>query len=360
MSAIDLEQLLKEISPEAPSGKDLEYDGAFIELETDLQGAPAVEVEGQKVVQEAREPDWQKIRGSALDILARTHDLRVAITLTRALLRTDGLPGLRDGLEIIHGFIEQFWDTVYPLLDHEEDDDPTERMNVLESLSEWNLIIGPLLKVTLCGSRATGNVNLRQYRIAHGNADGLAVSEEEKGSAPSQATIVGIFKNSPLEQLQANYDAAIGCRNALDRLVTFLRQRVGAENTPSVEEITRILKEISTLLQNQLTARGALQPSDSDTGEETEEIAVEEKGSERRPETKVRKPDTVEDRQDVLRLLARICEYYGKFEPASPVPFLLKRAMGLVEKNFLEIIQDLAPESMSQVQILTGAVEEKQ
>ena len=64
--------------------------------------------------------------------------------------------------------------------------------------------------------------------------------------------------------------------------------------------------------------------------------------------------DIIKNRQDVTRVLDQICLYYEKNEPASPVPLLLKRAARLVEKNFFEIIQDVAPESVAQIQKLIG------
>jgi type VI secretion system protein ImpA len=54
----------------------------------------------------------------------------------------------------------------------------------------------------------------------------------------------------------------------------------------------------------------------------------------------------------VIRLLDKICKYYEHFEPGSPVPLLLKRARQLVEKNFIEIIQDLAPDSAGKIKSL--------
>jgi type VI secretion system protein ImpA len=46
-------------------------------------------------------------------------------------------------------------------------------------------------------------------------------------------------------------------------------------------------------------------------------------------------------------------------EPASPVPLLLKRALRLVEKNFFEIMQDLAPDSVAQIKLISGIREEE-
>ena len=116
MNVIDFDPLLAEITPEYPSGeKDLEYDPAFIELEEKIKGTPEVEI-GGKIVQEAKEPNWAEIQSAAGDLLTRTHDLRVAICLIRALVHTEGLMGLRDGLKLLQCFIERFWDTLYPQL----------------------------------------------------------------------------------------------------------------------------------------------------------------------------------------------------------------------------------------------------
>lgn len=65
----------------------------------------------------------------------------------------------------------------------------------------------------------------------------------------------------------------------------------------------------------------------------------------------------IEKREDVLELLEQICAYYELFEPASPVPLLLRRAMRLVTMNFLEILEDLAPESVPQVTAICGPKE---
>ena len=62
-----------------------------------------------------------------------------------------------------------------------------------------------------------------------------------------------------------------------------------------------------------------------------------------------RAPDgEIQGRADVLRMLDRICAYYAANEPSSPVPLLLGRARGLVNKTFIDILRDLAPNGVSQ------------
>ena len=414
MSVIEIDHLLQEISPEAPSGEnDLAHDPAFMELEKDIRGTPAVEV-GDKVIQEAKEPDWSKIQESALALLARTHDLRVAVSLTRALLHIKGLEGLHDGLSLLCGYVERYWDTLYPRLDPEDDNDPIERVSVLETLSDWNMVIAPLMKLTLCSSRTAGNINLRQYRIATGKLDQLTVSEDERKSAPSLATIEGVFKalfeasekgdkDAPeallaLEALAAKKEIVGASLDTLEALETVLKEKAGTTNVPDLIRLEQILKEMYLFFEEHLSGRESFMPSPSD--EEGPDSVTVSSGARRSPrrfgavsewmaslrrvvaespkETEASdvsaraqaerliafagggKTVMVQDRKDVLYLLGQICNYYEHFEPASPVPLLLKRTMRLVEKNFMEIIEDLAPDSVSQIERICGSKESKE
>ena len=59
-------------------------------------------------------------------------------------------------------------------------------------------------------------------------------------------------------------------------------------------------------------------------------------------------------RDDVVAMLDKICDYYAKHEPSSPIPLILQRARRLVTMNFLEIIRDLADKGLPQVEAITG------
>jgi type VI secretion system protein ImpA len=354
VSTVQLERLLKEISPNHPSGEhDLEHDPDFMELEKETLGTPAVEVEG-KTVQEARDPNWLECAETALDLLGRAHDLRVAVYLTRALLHTEGLQGLHDGLRLVCGYLEQFWDTVYPRLDPDDDNDPSERVNILEALNDWHLVIAPLMKVQLCSSRAAGNVSLRLYRIASGKTSELSLTAEEVSSAPNLANIEAAFTDCSLDQLQSSFHDASESLAEAKRLEVVMNELVGSERAPDLKKLMLVLGEIANLVQEHLFRRA---PSTTATVGKPNEGSAGPGIHEQTTTKNVRTFDMIENREDVLELLEQICAYYELFEPASPVPLLLKRAMRLVTKNFLEIIEDLAPESLPQVVMLCGPKE---
>jgi type VI secretion system protein ImpA len=356
LSTVRLEHLLKEISPGDPSGAyDLEHDPAFMELEADMQGTPAVEV-GGKIVQEARDPNWLKCAETALELLGRAHDLRVAVYLTRALLHTEGLQGLHDGLRLICGYLEHFWDTVYPRLDPEDDDDPTERVNALEALNDWHIVIAPLMKVQLCSSRAVGNVSLRQYRIASGKTSELSLTPEEVSAPPNLASIEAVFADCSLEQLRSTFHDASESLAEAKRLELVMNEQVGSDRAPDLKKLIQVLGEIDNLVQEHLFRRA---PSITSTVERPDKESGSPDKDEQTTATNVRSFDMIESREDVLELLEQICAYYELFEPASPVPLLLRRAMRLVTMNFLEILEDLAPESLPQVVMVCGPKEPK-
>jgi len=49
-----------------------------------------------------------------------------------------------------------------------------------------------------------------------------------------------------------------------------------------------------------------------------------------------------------------MCKYFERYEPSSPVPFLLQRAKKLLSMNFMEILQDLTPDAVSQAENICG------
>jgi type VI secretion system protein ImpA len=55
-----------------------------------------------------------------------------------------------------------------------------------------------------------------------------------------------------------------------------------------------------------------------------------------------------------VKLLDKICTYYEKNEPSSPVPLLMQRARRMVTMNFLEIMKDLADKGLPQVEAVAG------
>jgi type VI secretion system protein ImpA len=340
MSAIDVDKLLEEISADAPCGDNLEYDPAFGEMERAAQSKPEQQI-GDTIVP-AEEPDWRALRGQALEVLGRTKDLRAITYLTNALLATDGLRGFTDGLALLQYSLEKYWESVHPQLDPEDDNDPTMRVNTIVSLCDPDRVLRKLNETPLVSSRMVGRFSLRDINIASGVLSAPANAEEPP---PEMGTIDAAFMDVELEALQADaaaVEAAIGHVHAIDAL---LMDRVGAGNAPDLDALPAVLKQIQHVLAERLMRRGVAVAGVEGEGGGASDAA----GAPGQALTgEIRTTD------DVMRALDKICDYYHRYEPSSPVPLLIMRAKRLVSKNFMDILRDLTPDGVAQMDLIRG------
>jgi type VI secretion system protein ImpA len=343
--AIDVQKLLSEVAPEAPCGEELSYDPAYMELERLAQGTPEQQV-GTTIV-EAQEPDWKAVRQAAVELLARTKDLRVAMFLALAQLQLDGLPGLRDGLAVLRGMLEKWWDGIYPRLDPDDGNDPMERMNILSSLSPSADVYGDRMQfrnrlraVPIILSKQLGRFAWREVSIAKGEAPFTG-----EGTAPDMAVIEGAIASADVDQLKAVATAAKEAGEHIEAIDRALGGYVGAGKAPNLDELRKALNEIGDFLLQRLGMPAGGQPAGAEaagggnaSGPAGPAIAGE-----------------IRSREDVVRMLDKIADFYARTEPSSPVPLLIRRARKLVPMNFMEIIKDLTPDALGQIQSISGA-----
>ena len=67
-----------------------------------------------------------------------------------------------------------------------------------------------------------------------------------------------------------------------------------------------------------------------------------------------RAPGVINSREDASRALERVCEWIERNEPSNPAPLLIRRAQRLMSKSFIDIIRDLAPDGLREVEKLAG------
>lgn len=337
---VDLQPLLEAVSAELPSGESLEYDAAYLEIAKAIQGKPEDPITGEK----AQPPNWRDIDKSARELLNRSKDIQVAIYLARALIHLEGINGFRDGVILIRDLLEKYWDTIHPQLDPEDAFDPTARVNILEELANFDSFLRPLSLVALVESKAVGRFGLRDIHIA---TDKISVTDESQ--KVDLATIKAAFLDQPDLSL-SNYQALGEALAGLDNLQDFVNQQVGATNGPDLSALKAQLKEMRFVFEQYAEF-------DTKTDAEQEILVDEDGGAEAGATLEVRKvpfSGGIHSRQDVIKTLDMICRYYAEHEPSSPVPIFLERAKHLVTADFRQIVQNLLPDAMSQLDVFKG------
>jgi type VI secretion system protein ImpA len=345
MGLIDVDRLLDEITAEQPCGEDLEYDDAFTELEIAAKGKAEQEF-GDTLI-EAEEPDWAEVEDKAMAVLHLSKDLRVAMHLVRSLLKTEGLDGLNQGLELIRGYVEQYWDSVHPQLDPEDDNDPTMRVNILKSLADEDIMLRAIRTSPLTDSRVVGRFSLRDIAIANGE---LPPPENAEEGPADMTTIEAAFLDTDPERLQTLADAVRESMEHVTCIESTVTDVVEAGAGPDLSDLGKALKEVHSALAARLGG------GEGEAAEEELEEGIAEAG-----------PDTgggaisgaVRNRNDVIRMLDKIIDYYAHSEPSSPLPLLLQRAKRLVSKDFMTILRDIAPDGVGQASTAGGISEDE-
>jgi type VI secretion system protein ImpA len=59
-------------------------------------------------------------------------------------------------------------------------------------------------------------------------------------------------------------------------------------------------------------------------------------------------------REDARRQLLAVAEFLERTEPTNPAPLLVRRAARLMGMGFIDILRELAPDSLGTVQNITG------
>jgi type VI secretion system protein ImpA len=345
MSVIEVQKLIEAVSAKEPSGANLEYDPKFVKLVQSTQGKPGQEIGGTVV--EAEGPNWRAVKKGAVELFGRSKDLRLAVYLTQALLSTDGFPGLSDGLALVRGLLEKHWETLHPQLDPDDGNDPTMRVNTLASLYHPESTARDVRETPLVSSRGHGRFSLRDILIATGK---LSVPAAADAPPPEISVIDAAFMDVDLEALQGTADAVAQSIEHTGAIESILTEKVGVANAQSFDELVNVLKAVRRALAERLARRGVAVESDSDASE---------LGGVQTASAQVSAAGEIASREDAVRVLEKVCDYFARHEPSSPVPLLLSRAKRLVSKNFVEIVRDLAPDGLTQVEGIRGTEREE-
>jgi len=336
-----VERLLAEVSADAPCGPDLEYDPDFVALGVAATPKPEQRI-GDSVVP-ARDPDWREVGAQATALLGRTKDLRVAVTLVRALMHTDGWPGLSDGLELVRGLLERQWDGVHPRLEA-PDNDATYRLNTVAALADRDLTVPRLRLMPLVASRRLGRFSLRDLDVASGV---LPKPPEDQGPPPDLRTIDAAFQDADAGRVAADAAAVGRALEHVDAIVAACAAKLSGQS-PDLGALRGVLARAHQAYGERTGRAGAAAPAQEGT------VADSVGGTGAAGAA----PGEIRSREDVVQLLDRACDWFRRNEPSSPVPLLLERARRLVSKSYLEIMRDLAPSGLSEAENVVGRKDE--
>jgi len=187
--------------------------------------------------------------------------------------------------------------------------------------------------------RQLGSYSLRHLELATGQIG----PTESDTNVPTRAQIEAALEGTPLDELQARAKSIASGMNAIRNITTIMQTQGGFESAPDFAPLLAPLTRIERLLNEHLALRAGAVPPANDAAETSPPGAIEPVNI-----------GSIRSRQDAIRAIDAVATFFRRNEPSSPIPLLLDRAKRLVSKSFLEVLEDIAPESLTQARAVGG------
>lgn len=321
---IEIDRLMHPISPDRPAGEDISSSAVYDEIQKARSGDDASLAAGVWE-RELKIADWSRVQALASEALAeQSKDLQVACWLAEALCQTHGFAGVRDGLVLLTELLRQHWQHLYP----ENDGDLEPRANRLTWVSGvlarqvrrqaltsegrgW-YDYQDALQVDNAGER---DRNLMAQLIAEGKIDGETWRKQVSAT--------------PSESFARAHEELLGCQKACEQLDAAIDEAFGNEG-PSLRDLRTAIQDVLSLVGAIAKGRGIAVTTAAEVGAETPsapDLSSADTESATAPAPAVRRGGQPQTREDALRQLQEIAEFFRRSEPHSPVAYLLERAV---------------------------------
>ena len=329
-------KLLEPVTPENPCGESLEDTALLASFDVFRLFGRAAPWDATKDSKEPQDqpPAWSDIREHSLEALRRSKDLRILAHLGAALVRTDGFLAFTQSLAVAAFWLDQWWEQTYPRVD----EDAILRRSALNCFADPVAVVDGLRRAPLVNSRQHGTITLRALDIAAG-----VLQPGQKDVRFDDAQVAAAFGEMPLPALT---DLAEALKSALASLKTMSERMAssgGAEAIPAFEPLAASLAKADRVVGAQLAAR---------IGTASPDVAAKPVGE--AGGVTVRAVGAIVSRGDAVAALDAVAEFFRRNEPASPVPLFLERAKRLVGKDFLQVLEDIAPDGLAQARSAGG------
>lgn len=331
----DVDALLAPIGGDNPAGESLQYVGLYDEIR-EARRAEDNLAQGDWQ-RESKVADWGKVENLATGALSsRTKDLQIAAWLAEALTKLYGFKGLRDGLRVMRGLHEQFWDKVYPEI---EEGDLDGRANALSWMNRQLALAVKEVRITKSSSGVDYTyLDWEQSKLFDipENVESLDTDAQQKAADARQRAIDERkinsedwrkAKNSTRRAFYEEQYAVLNqCWEESESLDRTMDAKFGEQQTPGLGEFKKALDDVRTLIEKLVKEKRIQEPDPvelaaaAETGDTAD--APAEDGARVATST-----GPVKTRQDALRKLAEVAEYFQRTEPHSPVSYLVQRAI---------------------------------
>ncbi|MCX7888218.1 MAG: type VI secretion system protein TssA [Rhodobacteraceae bacterium] len=391
----ELQAFLDPVDGPNISGTELRNDLRFHALERELEVASresrAEAAKNGTTVQ----IDWSSILDQCAALAASGRDLRLLVIVVRALAGTNGLAGLAEGLGLLRETVVRFWDSVHPELRPAptKGEAAMRRINAIRQIENadngllCDLSYGVLMSARMFGQATGSDLSRASIGWATAEAEGPSgLGEKERAAAQEAynqmvARVTGICRATAAERPEdyaAVLDGAGAALHALASLEAALDAQV-AENGVGVkfDRLAKFLTRIEATLKAHRPAEAGAPAAAAEAAPAAPAAAPPEASmngtaqaappaapaaafaAAAAPAAPAAFPPRITSRDEVIRCLDLIIDFYERTEPSSPIPHLAQRMRKMVPMNFMQLMEEIAPSGMKEFRSIAGVLDDK-
>lgn len=340
---LDLDALLAPIAGGSPAGADprqnFDPSSLYFRLRDARAEARAAERQADAAGEQVSAAQWDPVLRLGTDLLlSEAKDLEVAAWCTEALLRLEGLRGFAAGCALMQGLAENFWDDLHPLPDEDGMATRVAPVAGLNGEGGEGTLIQPLRKLVLFNRPDGSGLAVWQYQQSAETAGiGDTARREQRAAAGvipfAQVEAEAVAAGAPaFANLRRDaMDAATAWRNLSDALDA----RAGVE-APSTSRVRDLLEEIAGIA-------GRFAPNEPSPAVEPQSgatLAAAELGHARPVSGDFR----INNREDALRVLNEVADFFRRTEPHSPLAYTLDDAIRRGRLTWPELLEEIVPD----------------
>lgn len=336
------DNLLEAISDDEPCGPDLDESGDDAYLNYVLPAAdrlPARFYDRETGAPFDRASIDLKSEVAIISgLLERSRDLRLLALDARFQCLAGQIAGFGECLHAMAGLLETRWDQVHP---RAEGDDYTLRQNTLAALDDRASIILPLEYAPLVRDRRIGQISLRDYRIATGQAQ-----QREEGRQVDQGAILDAMRQGDNPSgIEAVHEAVCAAERALSSIRATFVEKAGYEYVPDFSGLAEVLGQLRALAETALPSLAGASPAELPAA--TDAAAPAPAGA--APGQTAMPAETegvaIADHGAATAALLAAEHYFATAEPSSPALILVHQARILVGQPLVVALEALLPDT---------------
>ncbi|WP_137125151.1 type VI secretion system protein TssA [Roseomonas sp. HF4] len=359
---LDLETLLAPLPSGDGGGEDVREDFAptsiYQRIRTQRNDARA----GERAI-DGDDPDanpalvqaaWREVKKLGIDCLtSKAKDFEVAAWIAEAVMRLDGLRGLADASNLIAALCNQYWESGFPRLDGEDGIDG--RGAPIGGLSGDNAdgtLMAAIRRYPMF-RRADGEpCGLFNWQRAE-EAAGIADKARKEARLKSGVPVFEDLQNEARADVQMIRGVGAEARAAMSAWTVMdaaLNEKFGADapSTRRVSEALQAIIDVSTAI----AGAPAPEPVEAEAGEAMPEGDAAP-GAGPAAGAVAGAPRALRTREDAIRQLEDIAEYFRKTEPHSPLAFTLDDAVRRARMPLPDLLAEILPDPNARKTMLT-------